>query len=155
MHRSRDRHGLIVHQCRRRGPVMLALGGYRSNMKSILLTLLLLCLLAGAAFAQQALPRFEDYQVPVYHGATRPPKWARHIDGVWRDNLNKLVEPPQVNFAGKYCIAVHSCGTGCRYYTLTDLSSGRDLKVLDRFAAAEPPPKTRDGHLNWPIDSGN
>ena len=26
MHRSRDRHGLIVHQCRRRGPVMLALG---------------------------------------------------------------------------------------------------------------------------------
>lgn len=114
-------------------------------MKKILLTLLLVCVLAGGAFAQKALPRFEDYQVPVYRGATRPPKWIRHIGNVWRDNLGKLVEPPEINFAGKYFIVAHSCGTGCRYYTLTDLSLGRDLKVLGMFTTAEPPPKTRDG----------
>src|SRR5437763_8013908 len=116
-------------------------------MKTILLLISLICIVPGATFAQQALPRFEDYKAPVYRASAHPPKWIRHNGNEWRDNLGKLVESPQINFAGKYFIAVHSCGTGCRYFTLTDLSSGRDLKVLDIFATAEPPPKTRDGHL--------
>jgi hypothetical protein len=92
------------------------------------------------------LPRFEDYGAPFYGEAIHPPKWIRHIGGDgWRDNLGKLVGPPEINFAGKYFIAVHSCGTGCRYYTLTDLSTGSDLDLLKMFAAAEPSPKTRDG----------
>ena len=43
-------------------------------------------------------------------------------------------------------MSVHSCGTFCRYYTMTDLSSGRELDLLRAFASAEPPPKTREGY---------
>jgi hypothetical protein len=100
-----------------------------------------------ASLAAQSSSRFEDYGVSVYAGPIHQPKWIRHISGdEWRDNLGKLVDPPEVNFAGKYFVAVHSCGTGCRYYTMTDLSSGRGLELLKDFGAAEPPPKTRDGY---------
>src|SRR5215813_1509046 len=95
----------------------------------------------------QASARFEDYEVPVYRGTIHRPKWIRHVRGdEWRDKLDKLVEPPEVIFAGKYFVSDHSCGTECRYYTMTDLSSGQDLKLLNEFGAAEPPPKTRDGY---------
>jgi hypothetical protein len=67
-------------------------------------------------------------------------------DGEWRDNLDRVVAPPEVNFAGRYFIAVHSCGTGCRYYTLTDLSSGLGLDFLRVFDAGQRAPKTRDGY---------
>jgi len=107
---------------------------------------LILCMLSTPLLAD-ALPRFEDYEVSVYLGAIHPPKWIRRVaSDEWRDDLGKLVEPPEINFAGKYFLAVHSCGTGCRYYTLTDLSSGRDLDVLRDFDTVEPLPKTRDGH---------
>jgi len=99
------------------------------------------------SLAAQSLPRFEDYQLPVYKGAFFGPKWIRHITGnEWRDNLGKLVEPPGVNFAGKYFVSAHSCGTGCRYYTMTDLSSGLELNVLKDFDSAEPSPKTHEGY---------
>jgi hypothetical protein len=99
------------------------------------------------SLAAQSSSRFEDYEVPVYTGAIHRPKWIRHVGGdEWRDNLGKLVDPPDVNFAGKYFVVVHSCGTGCRYYTMTDLSSGRALDLLKDFGAAAPPPKTRDGY---------
>jgi hypothetical protein len=48
-------------------------------------------------------------------------------------------------FARKYYVVAHSCGTGCRYYTMTDLSSGRELDLLNAFASTEPLPKTSDG----------
>ena len=99
------------------------------------------------SLAAQSSSRFEDYEVPVYTGAIHRPKWIRHLGGdEWRDNLGKLVDPPEVNFAGKYFVVAHSCGTGCRYYTMTDLSSGRALDLLKDFGAARPPPKTRDGY---------
>jgi hypothetical protein len=99
------------------------------------------------SLAAQSWPRFKDYQVPLYKGAIHRPKWIRHVKGdEWRDDLNKLVDPPEVNFAGKYVVACHSCGTGCRYYTMTDLASGRELNLLKDFDAAEPPPKTREGY---------
>ena len=110
------------------------------------LILLIPLLMAGSLFAQSVI-RFEDYQVSVYTGAIHQPKWIQRItEGEWRDDLGKLVEPPEINFAGKYFVARHSCGTGCRYYSLTDLSSGRDLDLLKAFDAVEPPPKTRDGY---------
>lgn len=91
--------------------------------------------------------RFEDYPVAVQGGAIHKPKWIRRgADDEWRDELGKLVAPPEINFAGKYFVAVHSCGTGCRYYTMTDLSSGRELDLLKDFATTEPPPKTREGY---------
>jgi len=113
----------------------------------IVLTTACLVLFIGTPLLAQVLPRFEDYAVAPYRGQIHAPKWIRHVGGdEWRDNLGKLVDPPEINFAGKYFIAVHSCGTGYRYYTLTDLSSGRALDVLNDFATTEPPPKTRDGH---------
>ncbi|MDQ3816569.1 MAG: hypothetical protein M3362_02620 [Acidobacteriota bacterium] len=94
----------------------------------------------------QTLPRFEDYPAPLYRGVIHPPEWIHHnSNGTWRDALSKLVSDPEINFAGRYFICVHSCGAGCRYYTLTDLSSGRDFDLLGMFATAEPTPKTRDG----------
>ena len=95
----------------------------------------------------QSSPRFEDYEVTIYTGTIHRPKWIRHVGAdEWRDELGKLIEPPEVNFAGRYFIASHSCGTGCRYYTMTDLSSGRELNLLKDFDAAEPRPKTRKGY---------
>jgi len=107
---------------------------------------LLLLFLITAASSAQNVPRFEDYPMPIYSGKINQPRWIRHVDGERRDNLGKLADPPEVNFAGKYFIAVHSCGTGCRYYTLTDLSSGLGLDLLRDFDAREPAPKTRDGY---------
>ena len=110
------------------------------------IALSMLFLISAPSSAQNA-PRFDDYSMQVYSGKIHQPRWIRHVaDGEWRDHLGKLVDPPEVNFAGKYFIAVHSCGTGCRYYTLTDLSSGRDLDLLRDFDAGERAPKTRDGY---------
>lgn len=90
-------------------------------------------------------PRFEDYKVPLYTKELHNPGWITHIRGdEWRDELNKLVSPPEINFAGKYFICAHSCGTGCSYYTLTDLSSGRELEVLDKLKTMGPRQKTRN-----------
>jgi len=111
----------------------------------IAFVLSMFCVLSVAA--QDKLPRFEDYAVSLYQGKLHVPKWIRHVgSSEWRDEAGKLVEPPDVNFAGKYYVGRHSCGTGCRYYTLTDLSSGRELDSLYLFATVEPPPKTTDGH---------
>ena len=60
--------------------------------------------------------------------------------------MGKAVARPEINFAGKYYVGIHSCGTGCRYYSLTDLSTGADLTALRIFASAEPLPVTRDGY---------
>jgi hypothetical protein len=95
----------------------------------------------------QTAPRFEDYEVAIYKGTIHRPAWIRRVaNDEWRDELGKLVEPPEINFAGKYFVSVHSCGTGCRYYTMTDLSSGRELNLLKDFGAGEPPPTTREGY---------
>ena len=114
-------------------------------MKSI--TLLLIFFGLTLQLTGQTAARFEDYEVAVYRGNIHAPKWIRcFADDEWRDELGKLVVPPEVNFAGRYFVAVHSCGTGCRYYTMTDLSSGRELDLLKDFAAADPPPTTRAGY---------
>ncbi len=106
----------------------------------------LVLLTASAPLLAGAFPRFEDYPAEPYRGAIHKPKWIHQGDsGEPRDALDKLVIDTEINFAGKYFICVHSCGTGCRYYTLTDLSTGRDSDLLDMFATAEPTPKTRDG----------
>src|SRR5436189_575656 len=112
---------------------------FHPRMIAFVILLTFFCL--PPSLAAQSSPRFEDYQVPVYTGAIHRPKWIRHrgSDG-WRDNLGKLVEEPGVNFAGKYFVSAHSCGTGCRYYSVTDLSSGRELDTLKDFDSAEPSP---------------
>jgi len=101
-----------------------------------------------SSLAGQPSPRFEDYPARAYTGTIHQPKWIRQVTGTeWRDNVNKLVEPPEINYAGKYFVTVHSCGTDCRYYTMTDLSSGRELALLKDFSSGDRPAKTRDGYL--------
>ncbi|MGG1944545.1 hypothetical protein AB1286_07025 [Trinickia sp. NRRL B-1857] len=93
------------------------------------------------------MPKFSDYPVPVYTGALHVVSYYAHdSDGVWRDDMGKQVAPVRINFAGRYYLGVHSCGAECRYFTLSDLSTGRDSKALDMFSTAEGEPlRTRDG----------
>src|SRR5438128_1660159 len=106
------------------------------SIRIMWLIILVVCIVSAQGNSlQESLPRFEEYRVPLYRGAIHRPKWIHHgSTGEWRDRLEKLVDEPEINFAGKYFIAIHSCGTGCAYYTLTDLSSGRDLNLLDDFS---------------------
>jgi len=109
-----------------------------------------LCLLVVfftiSTFSQNKKPSFDDYPAKLYTGKIHRPTWMRIVNaGEWRDERNKLVESPSVNFAGRYHIAVHSLGTGARFYSITNLSSGRELKILDRFATTEQTPKSKNG----------
>ena len=86
------------------------------------------------SLAAQSSPRFEDYKVKLYKGRIHQPDWIRRdARGDWRDELDKFVEEPTINFAGKYFVALHGCGTYCRYYTMTDLSTGRESNLLFNF----------------------
>src|SRR6266480_4145746 len=72
---------------------------------TIAISLMFFCL--TPSLAAQSSSRFEDYEVSVYTGAIQRPKWIHHVGGdEWRDNLGKLVDPPEVNFAGKYFVVV-------------------------------------------------
>lgn len=113
----------------------------RSFLKAILISIVFPLL----AVSQQRPPSFETYPASVYTGKIHNPKWIKKYGESWRDDLGKIVEVPEINFAGRYYIAVHSCGTGCRFYTLTDLATGKELDALSVFSTGEPPPKTKDG----------
>jgi hypothetical protein len=68
---------------------------------TVAIAVLLLLFTLPAPLTAQSSPRFEDYEVAVYTGAIHRPKWIRHVGSdEWRDNIGKLVEPPEVNFAG-------------------------------------------------------
>lgn len=87
--------------------------------------------LAGQDAKREGTPPFEKYPEHVLDDTKlRPPSGKRM----------------SVNYGGRYNIQVHSCGTGCRYYSMRDLAEGRDLLWLDRFAAAEPRPVTKEGY---------
>lgn len=103
-----------------------------------------------------------NYPVEVYKGKTKPPATIKkHTEGswqIWRDEYGKMVADPNINFAGKYFLVVHSCGMGCRWYSLHDMINGKEIPVLGMFTAAEPRPMTRDGWiymtmLNYKKDS--
>ena len=79
-------------------------------MKSLGQAIFLLILCVLSIPAQDNLPRFEDYEVSLYRGNTHLPNWIRRgSDDDWRDDLGKLVDSPEINFAGRYFVAVHSC----------------------------------------------
>lgn len=89
---------------------------------------------------------FAKHPSALYQGSLHIPKYYKKTDSGWRDDDDKLVEPPVINFAGKYHIGIHSCGMECRYYTLSDLSAGKDLNSLDIFSSnGKTPAKTQDG----------
>lgn len=47
--------------------------------------------------------------------------------------MNKLVDL-SINFAGKYSIIAHSCGTGCRFYSMLNLENAEEnFEILSQF----------------------
>jgi len=94
----------------------------------------------------QQRPKFSDYPAPLYTGRLLIPSYYVKSGDAWRDDMGKEVAPPTINFAGRYHVGLHSCGTECRYYTLSDLSTGSDSKALDMFSSdGEKPTRTKDG----------
>ncbi|MDR3722893.1 MAG: hypothetical protein P4K83_00200 [Terracidiphilus sp.] len=91
--------------------------------------------------------RFEQYPTKTYQGLLATPGWLhRESDGEWTDEAGKPAFPPEVTFAGEYLLDARSCGTECRYYKLTNLRTGKDVKQISRFDAGEDLPVTDDGH---------
>ena len=118
-----------------------------TSMLTALIAIAILFPLVSLSQNARTLPTFAEHEVAVYRGKLVRPKWIRFRKGDgWRDDLGKLVKSPEVNFAGKYFAALHSCGTGCRYYTLTDLTSGKELNALMGFGSGEEAPKTKEGY---------
>ena len=92
-------------------------------------------------------PDFTDYQETVFSGEIRIPKeFTVDKDGIWRDSAGKIISMPSINFSGKYFLSTHSCGAGCRYYQLTDLTTGNSIPIMHMFASTDPPAKTSDGY---------
>lgn len=96
-------------------------------------------------FVVPDLPRFEDYSDIEY--AT---KHAEDIDfdsykGAWsfRTRLRKgLEEGP--NFAGKYKIVTHGCGSPCQVNWIVDTETG---EVIDRIGSSHGLSYKKDSHL--------
>lgn len=94
-------------------------------MKKLLLTLLC-CTTLNA-------DEFSKYPAKVYNGKQTIPKDYKCDSAECRDINNKLVDL-HINFAGKYSIIAHSCGSGCRFYSMVDMQNGKDdLEILSRF----------------------
>lgn len=80
---------------------------------------------------------FNKFLFNIYHGKTIPPKGYVQKNDIWFDDLGKAVNPPTINFAGRYNLGLHSCGYGCRYYTLTNLADGKDFSdILENFVSS-------------------
>ncbi|TAM55233.1 MAG: hypothetical protein EPN57_03350 [Paraburkholderia sp.] len=91
-------------------------------------------------------PKFSDYPAMPYTGRPLILSYYVKSGDTWRDDMGKEVAPPTINFSGKYHVGLHSCGTECRYYTLSDLPTGSDSKALDMFSSdGEKPTRTKDG----------
>jgi len=108
--------------------------------------LLLVPVLLNQELCSAAESDFSKYPVPLYQGSLHIPTYYKKTDDGWRDDDGKLVAPLAINFAGKYYIGLHSCGTECRYYSMSDLSSGKDSSALNMFSSnGEARLRTRDG----------
>lgn len=83
---------------------------------------------------------FEKNQVKnIYNGKIILPHDYQNdkSSGIIRDAAYKMVDVT-LNFAGKYSIVRHSCGAGCMYITLIDLSSGNeDYDIFSQFSLNE------------------
>ncbi|QPH90379.1 hypothetical protein [Campylobacter concisus] len=88
----------------------------------------------GAELEQKLEAKFDKYKVKeVYKGEIKiPNSYKKDEEGKYRDSAGKYVGNQQdfyINFAGKYMIVTHSCGTSCYYRTVEDLSAGESVKV--------------------------
>lgn len=79
---------------------------------------------------------FTHYPSQSFEGKyTIPPTYQLQSNGwEYRDENNLSIGEIKANFAGKFCIILHPCGSGCRFYSLLDLESGReDYEILSDF----------------------
>ncbi|WP_334089931.1 hypothetical protein [Helicobacter typhlonius] len=99
-------------------------------MKHIFLHSLFLLTLLNA---NNLLNDFSKYPAQIYQGKHKISQDYKCANTECRDINGKLVDL-KINFAGKYSIIPHSCGTGCRFYSLLDKQSGNDdYMILSRF----------------------
>ena len=108
----------------------------------------------GAKLEQKLEAKFDKYKVKeVYKGEIKIPKsYKKDEEGLYRDELNKFVSNQQqfyVNFAGKYMIVTHSCGTSCYYRSVEDLSNGKTVKIdgIEKFDNTETRPLFKDSEM--------
>lgn len=117
-------------------------------MRILIILSLLLSVYVSCALAADGTPapQFSDYPSKIYSGKSHIPSYYKKSGDVWRDDMGKAVSSPEVNFAGKYYVGVHSCGTECRYYTLSNLATGQDSNALEMFSSdGQSPSRTKDG----------
>lgn len=79
---------------------------------------------------------FDQYPSQNYEGKyTIPPTYQLQDNGwEYKDENNLSIGEIKANFAGKFCIILHPCGSGCRFYSLLDLENGReDYEILSDF----------------------
>lgn len=124
----------------------------KSAFHALLSTALLFGIATNCRAQERATTHFNQFPAEIYHGHHKIPReFHKDKDGLWRDEFGKPASQPRVNFAGEYFLAAHSCGTCCRYYTLSDLRTGHEVDQVSMFDAGDPTPVTKDGHTYVPI----
>lgn len=103
----------------------------------------------GVAQEVSIRPSFSAYATSIYHGPTRiPTSYRQSVEGWW-DDMGKQTSVPQINFAGRFYIGLHSCGASCRYFTLSDLKTGKDSGALEMFSSDEGHPAQTSDKRNY------
>ena len=108
----------------------------------------------GTELEKKLEAKFDEYKVKeVYKGEIKiPNSYKKDEEGKYRDSAGKFVSNQQdfyINFAGKYMIVTHSCGTSCYYRTVEDLSAGKTVKVdgISKFDNTETKPLFKDSEM--------
>lgn len=79
---------------------------------------------------------FGQYPSQAFEGKYNiPPAYKLQSNGwEYKDENNISIGEIKINFAGKFCVILHSCGSGCRFYSLLDLENGiEDYEILSSF----------------------
>ena len=91
-------------------------------MKKLFVTMFLLISISICYGQEDAF--FKNYPAEnKYNGKIVLPEGYRKEEGLIFNDINKAVELT-INYNGKYAIVRNSCGTGCMYLTLVDVSNG-------------------------------
>ncbi len=92
-------------------------------MKKLFVTMFLLISISICYGQEDAF--FKNYPAEnKYNGKIVLPEGYRKEEGLIFNDINKAVELT-INYNGKYAIVRNSCGTGCMYLTLVDVSNGK------------------------------
>ena len=93
-------------------------------MKSPLLIVVVVCLVAFQAYAQKNEPTFGQYPATVEKARVKSIDFKRNPDArTFRTRLSEALASG-VNFAGHYVVAGWGCGTGCISGAIIDARTG-------------------------------